>query len=101
MKYIYELAAVAMLVGLSHQETSTVCLNCKKIDSVSSIMYSYSYCKDTDECLQDEWNYINKWCTTNWIPGWMLDIDTDCEAQEVIGQCPPFVSMDGIVTTTT
>ena len=67
---------------------------------MSSFLYSYSFCKDSDVCLQDEWNYINQWCKTKWVPGWMLDIDADCNAQSVIGACLPFVSTPGVTTQT-
>ena len=63
-------------------------------------MYSYSYCKKTNECLGDEWNFINKWCESKWVPGWMLDIDKDCEAVEVPGQCIPFVTVESQPTET-
>ena len=52
-------------------------------------MYSYSYCPELDECLNDEWNYYNKFCPSKWIPGWKLDIDSDCEAIEAKAICPP------------
>ena len=73
-----KLIALATLTVMSVQAQSTACMSCKLKDSASSFLYSYSYCKDTNECLQDQWNYINKWCPSKWIPGWMLDIDKDC-----------------------
>ena len=95
---------VATLIALSVTgaiaETSTTCLNCKLKDSSSSFLYTYSYCKQTDTCLQDEWNYINQWCTTTWIPGWQVDVDNDCEAQDVVGACMPFVTSEGIDSST-
>ena len=64
-------AALAALTVMGTQAApSTKCMSCKLKDSASSFLYSYSYCKDTNECLQDEWNYINQWCKTKWIPGW-------------------------------
>ena len=47
------------VIGYVSAAPSTKCLSCKLQDSESSFLYSYSYCKDTDQCLQDEWNYIN------------------------------------------
>ena len=58
------------VIGTVSAVPSTKCLSCKLKDSESSFLYSYSYCKATDQCLKDEWNYINQWCTTKWIPGW-------------------------------
>ena len=69
---------------LSEEETKTNCLNCKLLDTKSTFLVSQSYCGATDECLQDEWNYVNKWCRTNWVPAWMLDIEQDCKAKETI-----------------
>ena len=46
----------------------------------------------------DEWNFINQWCKTKWIPGWQLDIDLDCEAQDVIGACETFVASKEFTT---
>ena len=83
------------LVSVAEARVSTKCLACKYQDSAASFLYSYSYCKETNECLADQWNYINKWCESKWVPGWMLNIDTDCEAQVVIGACMPFVSVEG------
>ena len=56
--------------GGEEREPSTICMNCKLRDGKSSFLYSYSYCADTDSCLADEWNYINAWCESKWVPGW-------------------------------
>ena len=48
------------------KEPSQTCLECKRKDSMSSFLYPFSYCEDTNECLADEWNFFNKWCTTGW-----------------------------------
>merc|ERR1712166_32717 len=96
-KMMHKLAGLALLsvIAVVSAENSPTCMYCKKQDSDSSFLYSYSYCKDTNECLADEWNYMNKWCKTKWISGWMLDIDVDCEAKEAIGQCVNFVPTPG------
>jgi hypothetical protein len=70
MKLIYTAAALMALIPGSSAEPSPTCLNCKLKDGKSSFMYSFSYCKDTDACLADEWNYINAWCKSIWVPGW-------------------------------
>ena len=79
-------AAALAVIGLVNAQAlgpSTTCLNCKLKDTKSSFLYSYSYCKDTDQCLMDEWNFLNQWCKTKWVPGWTLDIKGDCRAQSV------------------
>ena len=69
------------------------CLNCKYLDETSDFGYSYSYCKDRNICVKDQWNYINQWCKTKWIPGWMIDVNQDCEAEEITVVCPDFTSL--------
>ena len=59
---------------------SKACMYCKRADTYSSFLYSASYCKDTDECLLDQWNYKSKWCPSGWQRGWELDLDCDCVA---------------------
>ena len=57
------------------------CMYCKRQDSVSSFLYSYSYCPELDECLGDSWNYYNRPCPSQWKAGYTLDLDEDCKAQ--------------------
>jgi hypothetical protein len=50
----------------------------------------YSYCEQTDTCLEDEWNYINRPCEGNgWIRGRNLGI-TQCNPKQV--SCSGFYS---------
>lgn len=52
------------------------------MDTVSSFFYSYSYCAELDECLQDSWNYYNRACNNGgWKAGYTLDLDADCKAE--------------------
>ena len=46
---------------------SATCMHCKLADTAGSFLHSYSYCADTDVCLENQWNFINQWCKTNWI----------------------------------
>jgi len=64
------------------------------MDTMSAFMYSYSYCKSSDECLGDAWNFYNKWCASGWQAGWTLDVYEDCEALTSIGVCQPFVGKE-------
>lgn len=70
-------------------EPSQKCLHCRRNDETSGFLTSYSYCEQTDECLMDAWNYINKQCTTEWKRGSSYDID-ECNPEEIT--CPEFVS---------
>ena len=83
-----------MVIGLVYAVAaySQNCLYCKRVDSKSAFLYSYSYCAKNNLCLQDQWNYINQWCSTKWINGWMIDIDSDCAADEAVGACQDFTS---------
>ena len=97
-----KLIVLAIVAVLAQEEEAVVeedgsrtnCLNCKLLDSDSTFLVSQSYCAASDECLQDEWNYINKWCQTNWVPAWMLDINSDCKAKETVSiqSCGSFIS---------
>ena len=73
-------------------DASATCLYCKRMDTMASFLYSYSYCKDTNECLPDQWNYYNKWCSSGWKRGWKLNVDDDCESLNSVGVCPQFTS---------
>ena len=87
---------LAVFLGLTAAVSAeNLCLYCKHMDSEASWLYSYSYCAATQTCMADEWNYINKWCESKWIPGWMVDIDKDCDAKNVSIQ--DFVAVDNFV----
>ena len=97
-KFITFAALVATIRG-QDEETKTdgpsvECLSCKLKDAKSGLTYSYSYCKKEDLCLKDEWNYINAWCPTKWVPGWMLDIDKDCGAVDEPDECLPIFTSE-------
>ena len=65
-------------------------------------MTTYSYCPDykNQKCIKNYYMYINPYlkCASGYpVDGWMLDVDKDCEAEEVnVGQCPKeYVSYEG------
>jgi len=66
------------------------CMSCKRKDTQTAFSFGLSYCKATDECLEDAMNYINKWCPTYWVDGWMIDINEDCGASESPRPCNSF-----------
>ena len=76
---------------------SKYCMKCKLMDSTASFLYSYSYCADTDTCLKDAWNFPNQWCKTGWVPGFQLDLDVDCRAEDDEAGCPSFSSTPDIL----
>ena len=68
---------------------SQSCMYCKHQDTLSGFMTSFSYCGQTDECLQDLWNYINRDCNSEWITSKELQL-SQCNPVEI--SCPDFVS---------
>ena len=48
------------------------------MDMTADFMYSYSYCKSSDNCVGDQWNKFNAWCIEPWIDGYLLDSELDC-----------------------
>ena len=83
---------------LDDTTASVECLNCKLKDAKSAWTYTYSFCQKTDLCLADEWNYINAWCPSKWIPGWMLDIDEHCGSEDKSEKCLPLFTNENQVT---
>ena len=62
-------------------------------------MDTYSYCKDTDICFKDSWNYIPTHCKTGWKRG--IDYDFDyCPNVEKV-DCPSFDSDETLFYTWT
>ena len=45
---------------------SPECMYCRRMDLNSGFLVSYSYCAQSDECLMDAWNYINRDCQSGW-----------------------------------
>ena len=85
------LLAALSVVFAQDQPPSSKCLSCKHKDTLSSFLYSASYCADKDECLEDQWNYKNNWCVSGWKQGWKLNIDEDCNARDGgAGSCKGF-----------
>ena len=42
------------------------CLYCRYVDLRATMLESWSYCAYNQECLADEWNYIDRGCPTGW-----------------------------------
>lgn len=83
-------AVVASLIALATaQEDPTECTYCKMRDRDSGFLTSWSYCRASDNCLQDAWNYFNQPCNGGWKRGRSYDLDF-CEA--VSTECSGFVA---------
>lgn len=89
---VFGLAIISSVAGAGNEPRGPGpypnCMYCKHQDTISSFLYSYSYCPELDECLEDSWNFYNKVCPSGWKPGYTLDLDIDCEAQELKYLCP-------------
>ena len=62
---------------------------CRRMDLNAGFLVSYSYCADTDTCLMDAWNYINRPCTGGWELGSDYPL-TQCNPNSIA--CPGFNS---------
>lgn len=81
-------AAFALLIAVA-AAASSACLYCRRMDSNAGFLVSYSYCNQTDECLMDAWNYINRDCVDGWNNGATYELDY-CQPEDLT--CPEFVS---------
>jgi len=81
------LGAFVLLIAIAG--ASSQCLYCRRMDVNAGFLVSYSYCNQTDECLMDAWNYINRDCVDGWSKGSSYGIDY-CDSDEIA--CPSFES---------
>jgi len=49
-------------VSVAVAESAPRCMYCKRNDENSGFLNSWSYCKEYDTCLHNEWNYISARC---------------------------------------
>jgi len=68
---------------------SQPCLYCRRMDNNAGFLVSYSYCNQTDDCLMDAWNYINRPCKDEWKRGNTYELSA-CNAETIT--CPEFKS---------
>ena len=59
MKFVGMAAAVASVASAALEN----CLYCRYIDLRAVFLESFSYCTSSQECLADEWNYIDRPCS--------------------------------------
>ena len=89
---------------LEHTSDKQACMYCKRADTGAGYMNTFEYCPTfgNKQCIRNYYLYINQWmkCTDTTIPGWMLDIDENCDAEIAKqGSCPSeFVSYTGMPT---
>ena len=91
MKSILALAAaVFALAFLPLAEATANCLYCRRSGVGATLLVSYSYCAASDTCLQDRWLYIDRPCSSGWLDGKKLNMETQCKPKATT--CHPFVS---------
>ena len=83
-----QFAGASLLVAAASAASSS-CLYCRNQDNNAGFLVSYSYCKQTDDCLKDAWNYINRECLSTWERGNSYSLEA-CEPEDIT--CPDFVS---------
>ena len=85
---------ISAFLGLTvAKDDFQACMYCKRSDTNSGYMTSFSYCGDAQDqrCIQNFEDYINPelQCVGKIQEGWLLDIDVDCKAQNAApGLCP-------------
>ena len=83
------LVAFLLQVVMVCAEISQQCLYCRRKDFNSGFLTTYSYCNQTDECVQDVWSYVNRRCTSKWKKGEDVLLN-DCEPKVIT--CQDFAS---------
>ncbi len=86
MKSFLALGLSAAMVDAAALEN---CLFCKYTDERATFLESWSYCPDSQECLADEWNYIDRNCASGWKRGNSFQLFS-CESETA--PCPKFYS---------
>ena len=81
---------VSIVAAVAVAESLPKCLYCKRNDENSGFLNSWSYCATQDECLHNEWNYIQRECPDEgWRKGSSYVLDY-CEPEDI--SCPEFES---------
>ena len=62
--------ALATLAAIVAADDLSRCLYCRRMSISAGFLESYSYCTQTDECLLDAWNYLDRPCgNSTWTTG--------------------------------
>ena len=82
------LIAVAGLASIANAALEN-CLYCMYTDKRATFLESWSYCAKSQECLADEWNYIDRSCDGGWKRASTYSL-ASCESE--VAPCPEFYS---------
>ena len=80
---------ISILVAVAMAAGSSKCMYCRRMDKHAGFLVSYSYCNQTDTCLKDAWNYLNRECADGWRKGTSYELDY-CAPDDI--SCPEFIS---------
>ena len=102
---------VATIAAVAAAEDQSRCLYCRRASIYAGFLESYSYCNQTDECLADAWNYLDRPCGNStwtkgsnihignwqddgigWKEGKLIEGSNECNAKNI--GCPEFVSSE-------
>lgn len=86
MKYFINLA---LLIATVSAAASSQCMYCRRLDEGAGFLVTFSYCNQTDICLQNAWNYIQRDCVDGWQRGNSYELDY-CQPNVI--SCPEFTS---------
>ena len=75
------------LVAVTAAQSS--CMYCRRLDKNSGALVNWSFCNQTNECVENVWNYVTRYCREGWKSAKKLSLD-DC--QSVYVECPSFTS---------
>ena len=100
----FNLAVIAALFAqsdsVSADTDNQACMFCKRSDTMSGFLTSYTYCpdKEAEVCIKNFSEYIQqgKQCIQDTKDGWALDVNDDCHAEPAeVKMCRTFKSIFG------
>ena len=75
MKQSIIVIIAAIIMATVEAAGSSKCMYCRRMDKHAGFLVSYSYCNQTDTCLKDAWNYLNRECADDWRKGTSYELD--------------------------
>ena len=82
---------LALLIATASAAASSACMYCRRLDEGAGFLVTFSFCQQTDICLQNAWNYITRECPAGWERGNSYELEY-CQPDEI--SCPEYVSTE-------
>merc|ERR1719296_643944 len=76
------LLSIALFIATASAAASSACMYCRRLDQGAGLLVTFSYCNQTDICLQNAWNYITRDCQGGWVRGNSYELDF-CQPDEI------------------